>query len=47
MNSRLRNSVTAFVRPLKITGGKDIGDMTQREFDDMFNRARKMAARQF
>lgn len=47
MNSRLRNSVTAFVRPLKITGGKDIGDMTQREFDEMFNRARKMAARQF
>jgi hypothetical protein len=43
----IRNKVTQLVRPLRITGGKDIGDMTQLEFDRMFKAAQDDVSRQF
>jgi hypothetical protein len=43
----IRNKVTQIVRPLRITGGKDIGDMTQSEFDRMFEVAQADINRQF
>ena len=47
LNSRdMPNRVTQLVRPLKVSGGKDIGDMTQAEFDAMFEAAKKDIDRQ-
>ncbi len=43
----LRNSVVIQVVPLQITGGKDLGDMTQAEFDRMFTIAKKRVASQY
>lgn len=45
--AKLRNSVILLVRPLQISHGKDIGAMTQVEFDRMFDIAKTDAGRQY
>jgi DNA primase len=45
--AKLRNSLILLVRPLQISQGKDIGAMTQVEFDRMFDIAKKDVSRQY
>ena len=47
LNANLRNSVVQCVVPLAITGGKDIGGMTQKEYDRIFKMAKANVDRQF
>ena len=46
-SDNLRNSLVQLVAPLNVTGGKDIGGMTQAEFDRIFTAAKDHSGRQF